>query len=196
MEQTNPSKPATKIKEIVAGINLVECDYRVKVPVFEDEVVKRAVFVDEQVKVPVGFDKIVNALALDISEKIIQNVIAKLDERLEKAIESRLTEIKYPKLVEELKVTQVPVNVDKPVYVDVEVKRPVFVDHEVINPVKKDVEVVNAIIIDKPVMNCIVEDIRVTNAIIKDVEVERAVIREKVVEVIHKQCLDAKGNPL
>jgi len=51
-------------------------------------------------------------------------------------------------------------------------------------------------VIDKAVINAVVNEVMVTNAIIKDVEVERAVVREKVVNVIHKQCFDSKGNPL
>jgi len=137
-----------------------------------------------------------DGLALELSDKILAGVLAKLDEKLASAIDARLTEIKYPKLIEEVKVTEVPITVDKPVYVDVEVSRPIYVDKEIINPITKDVEVINAVIIDKPVINCIVEDIRVTNCIVKDVEVDRAVIREKTIDVVHKNCFDPKGNPL
>ena len=196
MEQTNPTKKPTTIHEVMGSVKIVESEFAVKVPIFEDEVVKRAVFVDEQIKVPVGFDKVINLLAIELSDQILAKLMAKLDEKLASAIDTRLTEIKYPKLIEELKVTEIPVTVDKPVYKDVEISRPVYIDKEIINPVTKDVEVVNAVIIDKPVLNCIVEDIRVTNAIIKDVEVERAVVREKIVEVIHKTCLDAHGKPI
>ena len=196
MNQTNPVKAPTKITEIIAGINLVECPYEVKVPVFTEVTVEKPIFKDKQIDVPQGFDKVVNLLALDLAEKVVQHVIAKLDERLEKAIETRLKEISYPKLVEKVTVTEVPISVDRAVFKDVTVERPIFVDKEVINPVRKDVEYVNAVIIDKPVINAVIEDIRVTNAIVKDVEVERAVIREKTIDVIHKNCFSADGKPL
>lgn len=196
MNQTNPQQKADAIYEVIGAIKLIKSEYQVKVPVFKDVEVERPIFKDKQIEIPVGFDKIINALALDLAEKAVQHVIVKLDERLEKAIDSRVKEIVYPKLVEKLHITEVPVNVEKPVYKDVEIERPVFVDKEVINPVRKDVEVVNAVIIDKPVINAVIEDIRVTNAIVKDVEVERAVIREKTIDVVHKNCFDAKGNAL
>jgi hypothetical protein len=184
MEQTNPQKKATSITEVVGHVKIVECDLEVQRPVFKDVSVDRPIFKDKQVDIPTGFDK------------VVQHVISKLDERLEKAIDSRMKEVVYPKLVEQLKVTEVPVSVERPVFKDVEVQRPVFVDKEVINPVKKDVEVINAVIIDKPVFNAIVEDVRVTNAIVKDVEVERAIIREKTIDIIHKNCFSADGKPL
>jgi len=185
-----------KETEVIGGFKLIQTevkvkspvfeDYPVKVPVFQNVEVKVPVFVDEPIKVPTGLEETINALTLSIAEKILNKVQAGLKEAMDKAIDERIKEIKYPKLVEELKVN----------YVDVQVDRPVFKNVEVINPIRKDVEVTNAIIIDKPVLNAVIEDIRVTNAIIKDVEVERAVVREKTIEVIHKQCLDSKGNPL
>ena len=196
MEQINPAKNPTTITEVVGHVKIVESDLEVLRPVFKDVDIDRPVFKDKQIDVPVGFDKIVNLLASEISEKIIRNVLAKLDERLENAISTRVTSITYPKMIEELMVTKKDVTVDNPVYKDVVVERPVFVDKEVINPVRKDVEVINAVIIDKPVFNAVVEDVRVTNAIVKDVEVERAVIREKTIDVIHKNCFSADGKPL
>jgi hypothetical protein len=196
MEQSNPVKKPTKVTEIIAGINLIECPYEVKVPVFTEVSVEKPVFKDKQIDVPSGFDKVVNLLALDLAEKVVKHVIAKLDERLESAISTRLTSVTYPKMIEELMVTKKDVQVDNLVYKDVVVERPIFVDKEVINPVKKDVEVVNAVIIDKPVINAVIEDVRVTNAIVKDIEVERAVIREKTIDVIHKNCFSADGKPL
>ena len=196
MNQENPKKSPVKITEIIAGINLIEVPYEVKVPQFKDVEIDRPVFKDKQIDVPVGFDKVVNLLAIELSEKVVKHVIAKLDERLENAISTRLTSVTYPKLIEELIVTKVPVNVEVPVYKDVEIQRPVFVDKEVINPVRKDVEVVNAVIIDKPVFNAVVTDINVTNAIVRDLEVERAIIREKTIDIIHKNCFSQDGKPL
>lgn len=196
MEQINPKKAATKITEIVAGINLVEIPFEVRVPIFIDEEVKRPVFIDEQIKVPAGWDKVINALALEISEKVIKHCLERLDKSLQEAISARISEIKIPRVIEELTVNYKDISMDRPVYVDIQVQRPIFIDHEIINPVKKDIEVFNAIIIDKPVINAVIDDVRVTNAIVKDVEVERAVIREKTIDVIHKNCFSQDGKPL
>ena len=196
MIQQNSVKSKTELTEIIGGFKLITQEVEVKVPVFVEQEVKVPKFVDQQIQIPTGFDKVVNLLAIELSEKVVQHVIAKLDERLEKAIETRLKEISYPKLVEKVTVTEVPISVDRAVFKDVTVERPIFVDKEVINPVRKDVEYVNAVIIDKPVINAVIEDIRVTNAIVKDVEVERAIIREKTIDVIHKNCFSADGKPL
>ena len=194
MQATNGNKPGVKVTEIIGGLKVVTSDVEVQVPVFVPYEVKQPVFIAEEVKVPTGWDKLSDAMAADIYEKVLARLLSGLDGQLEKAIKGRLDTIKVPKLVEELVVTYKDVAVERPIFTDVAVDRPVFKDVEVINPVRRDVEVVNALVIDKPVINCIIEDVRVKNAIIKDVEVERAVIREKVVEVVHKTCLDAKGN--
>ena len=197
MNQTNPNDGKTKEIQIVAGLKVVETEYRVKSAVFEDEIVKRPVFVEHEVKVPVGFDKIVNELALEISKTVIAITEAALNKQI-KMLEDKIQTLSNIKTEEKLIVKHIPVDVEKPNFVvrDIAVERPVYVDKEIINPVLKNVDVTNAIVIDKAVTNCVVTDIRVTNAIIKDVEVERAVIREKVIDVIHKQCFDERGNAL
>lgn|SRR3990167_10392219 len=196
MEQNSPSKKTTTITEITSGLKVVESEYTVKVPVFEDIIIQRPIFqdieikspkfIDEQIKIPSGFDEVINSLALSISEKVFSKIEAILNERLSKAIDERLTEIKYPKLIEELKITEIPVTIERFNYVD----------KEIINPVLKNVTVENAVITDKPVLNAIITDVRVNNCIIKEVEVINAVIREKVIEVVHKSCYDDKGNSL
>lgn len=196
MEQRNQQENRVVEREIIAGIKLVETQVRVNVPVFEDYPVKRPVFQDEVIKIPTGYDTVINALTLDISDKILANVLKKLDEKLASAIDERIKEIKVPKITEELVVKYKDVEVEKPVFKDVDVSRPNYIDKEVTNPILKDVEVINAIPIDKTVINAIVKDVQVTNAIIRDVEVERAIIREKVIDVIHKNCFDEKGNAL
>ena len=197
MQQTNP--PPSEIKEtlVVGSIRLLEQPFKVKTPVFEDEIVKRAIFVDHEVKVPVGYDKVVNELALEISKSVMAIIKVEMDKQT-KMLEEKIALLRNIKTEEEVILKTKEVIVEKPVYKDVtiEVIRPVYVDKEVINPILKNVEVENAIIIDKAVTNAVITDIRVTNAIIKDVEVERAVIREKVIEVIHKNCLDSAGNPI
>ena len=196
MEQRNTLHDRVKEVEVVSGIKVIQTEYSVKVPVFEEVIVERPVFKDKQIEIPAGFDRVINAISLELADKITANVLAKVDDLLQKAIQDRLTSITYPKLIEEVKVNYIPVSVEKPIFKDVEVERPIFIDKPIINPIPKDVEVTNAVIIDRPVINAMIEDVRVTNAIIKDVEVERAVVREKVVEVIHKTCLDSKGNRL
>jgi len=196
MQQTNP--PPSEVKEsiVVGSIRLQEIPFKVKSPVFEDVVVKVPKFVEEQVIIPVGFDKIVSTLALDITKAVLANVEKMIIDKLDKAIDERVKEIKTPKFVEELVITHKDVNIDRPVYKDVEIDRPLFVDKEVVNPILKNVEIINAVIVDQTVINAVIVDQTMTNAIIKDVEVERAVIREKVVDVIHPRYLDLKGNPL
>lgn len=196
MIQSNGSSNGTQVTEILGGIKLVTSELEVKVPKFVDYEVKQPIFVAEQVNVPTGWDRVTNAIALELSEKITDKVLELVQARLDLAIKDRLDTVRVPKVVEELKVTYKDIAVDRPIFTDITVDRPVFKDKVIINPVTKDVEVINALIIDKPVINAVIDDIRVTNAIIKDVEVERAVIREKIVEVVHKNCLDAKGNPL
>lgn len=198
MNQINPSvQTRVSETEVVAGLKVVTTEYRVKAAVFEDEVVKRPVFVDEIIKVPVGYDKVINELALEISKSVIAITEQVLNKQI-KMLEEKIEALSNIRTQEKLVIIDVPVDVEKPNYVtkDVIVERVVMIDKQVINPVLKDVEVINPIIIDKAVTNSVITDIRVTNAIIKDVEVERAVIREKVVEIIHKNCFDEKGNAL
>ena len=102
MEQRNQQENRVVEREIIAGIKLVETQVKVNVPVFEDYIVKKPVFVDEPIKIPTGYDTVINALALEISDKIMVNVLKQLDEKLSKAIDSRISEIKSPKIVEEL----------------------------------------------------------------------------------------------
>ena len=197
MQQTNPTNGSVTENIVVGSIKVIETAYKVRQPVFEDEIVKRPIFEDYVVKVPVGYDAVVNELALEISKGVMAIVELGISKQL-KMLEEKIASLSNINTKEEVIIKTREVEVEKPVYKDVEVQvtRPVYVDKEVINPVLKDTEIVNSIVIDKAVTNCVVTDIRVTNAIIRDVEVERAVIREKVIEVIHKNCFDEKGNPL
>lgn len=197
MQQINPTTD-NKVQEveILAGIKLVRTEVRVQTPVFEEVTIQKPKFEEVVVKVPVGFDKVANDMALEISKTVLALVETQLNQKLDRIIDDKLASLKNVKIVEEVTVNHRDVEVERPVYKDVEVSVPKFVDKEVINPVLKDVTVTNAILVDKAVTNAIVQDVRVTNAIITDVEVERAVIREKVIEVLHKTCLDQNGNPL
>ena len=186
MEATSNGKRITE-REIVAGLKVIETEYRVERPVYEDVVVQRAVFEDKKVEVPVGLEETIKELAKQIYDKLE----AQIDGLLAKAITKRIAEIEQPKVVYKDFV------IEKPIFrqVDVPVDRVKFVDREVINPV----------IVDK----------QVTNAVIKDVEVERPVYKERVVPVpkfeeviiqkpkwvdkevtaIHLKYVDPKGNP-
>jgi len=196
MNQSNPQEGKTKEINVVAGLKVIETEYRVKSAVFEDEIVKRPIFVEEKVKVPTGWDSVINELALEISKAVIAIVESSTNKQL-KLLEDKIASLRNVKTEEEVVLKTKEVEVEKPVYknVDVEITRPVYVDKEVINPILKNVDVTNAIVIDKAVTNAVITDVRVTNSIIKDVEVERAVIREKVIDVIHPRYLNMKGEP-
>lgn len=196
MNHVNPTKDKTEITEVVGGIKVITSEFKVKVPIYEEEVVKRPVFIDTPVQVPTELKEALQEMAQALSIGIMEQVTKIVKEELAKAIDERISTIKAPRIVEELQVVYKEVPVERAVITDVEIERPIFVNKPIINPIMKDVEVVNAVIVDQAVTNAVISDIRVTNAIIKDVEVERAVIREKVIEVIHKQCMDEKGNPL
>lgn len=195
MEHVNPPQSKVKEIEVVSGLKVVQTEYAVKVPVFVEYELKQPVFVAEEIKIPSGWDKVINALALEICEKVLGHLKPMVVEKVDEAIKGRIDTIKHPKIVEELNVIKKDVYIDNPIFNDVKIDRPTFVDKEIVNPVLKNVEVVNAVILDKAVINSVIEDKVVTNAIIKDVDVERAIIREKVVDVIHPRYLDLQGNP-
>ncbi len=198
MQQVNGSSGnAVKITDVVGGIKLVTTEVKVDVPVYEEVTVKVPKFEEQIVKVPVGMDDLINKLALEMSKSAIAIIEAASKKQLA-LLEEKIASLRNIKTQEDVVLKTREVEVEKPVFIDkpIQVDRVVMVDRQVINPILKNVEVTNAIVIDKAVTNCIVNDIRVTNAIIKDVEVERAVIREKIIEVIHKQCMDEKGNSL
>ena len=195
MQQHNPPQDKVKEIQIVAGLKVVETEYRVKVPVFDEVHIDKPIFKDKEIEIPVGWDKVINELTLKIADSVMSNLELVIGARLDRAIDQRIKEITYPKLVEELKVSYKDVAVDRPVFTDVSVDRPIFKDYEIKNPVVKDVEVINAVIADKTVINAVIVDKQMTNAIIKDVEIERAIIREKVIDVIHPRYLKLNGDP-
>lgn len=195
MQQHNPSKDKVEEINVVSGIKIIQTEYKVKAPVFEDVIVERPVFIEKKIEIPSEWDKVIQEITLKISDKLMDNIELVLSARLDHAIDQRIKEIKSPKIVEEVTIVTREINVEKPVYVDIEVQRPVFKDYEVKNPITKDVEVINAVIADKTVINAVIIDRQMTNAIIKDVEVERAIIREKVIDVIHPRYLKMDGTP-
>lgn len=194
MHQEQPVINETKETLVIGSIRLMETPYKVRVPVFEDITIERPTFVEKKVEIPVGFSEVINQLALELSKAVLDITMQGMKKQVD-MLEKKVAELSNVKTEEKLVITEKPVEIEKPVYKDklIEVDKVVYVNKEVINPVLKDTEVVNAIIIDKAVTNAVVTDVRVTNAIIKDVEVERAIIREKVIEVIHKTCLNEQG---
>ena len=195
MQQTNPAPEKTREIQIVAGLKVVETEYRVQVPVFTEVQIDKPVFVETPLAVPTEWDKTIEEMTHRIADKIMDKIELVLSARLDRAIDQRIKEIKSPKIVEELNIIHKDVNVERPIFTDVKVDRPVFVDYEIKNPIVKDVEVINAVVVDRTVVNAIITDQKMTNAIIKDVEVERAVIRDKVLDVIHPRYLKLNGEP-
>ena len=157
-------------------VKIVEVPYSVQVPVFKEVVVDVPKYVDFPVQVPTGYEAIIDALAYRISDKIYsmvqERVIKDLSGALDKVLDERLTQVRVPKIIEEVKVNERVIEVERVTFKDVEVERPIFQDKVIINPILKNVEVTNPVLVDKPVLNCIITDINVTNAIIKEVEVE------------------------
>jgi hypothetical protein len=194
-KQINPAPDKVKETTIVGSIKVIETEYQVKSPVFQDVVVERPIFVDKKIEIPSEWDKVIDELTHRIADRLMDKVELVLGARLDRAIDQRIKEIKSPKIVEELVINKINVDVQHPVFTDIEVQRPVFKEYEVKNPVIKDVEVINAVIVDRTVINSIITDQKITNAIITDVPVERAVIREKVVDVIHPRYLKLNGEP-
>lgn len=197
MNQTQPIINETKETLVIGSIRLMETPFKVKVPVFEDVKVERPIFTERKIEVPTGWSEVINQLALELSKAVLDITLQGMNKQIA-MLEAKVASLSNVKTEEKLILKEKLVEVEKPVYKDklIEVDKVVLKDVVVINPVLKNEEVINAVIIDKAVTNAVVTDVRVTNAIIKDVEVERAIIREKVVEVIHKTCLDEKGNQL
>jgi len=182
---------AEAVKEVVSSIKVVESIYRVDRPVFKDVTIDRPVFKDKVVEVPVGIE----ALITELVDTIASRVLIKLDEKLAKAIDERISTIKAPKVIEEVSVVYKEVLLDKPIYKDVEVSRPVYVDKEILNPIIKDVPVINAKIEDVTVINAVLQDRVVINPKFEDVVIQKPKFVDKEVTVISLKYVDMKGNP-
>src|SRR3990167_8571212 len=155
MEQTNPPKKSIVIHEVVGSVRIVESEMAVKVPVFEDIKVERPIYVDTPIQIPTGFDEIANELTERISVKILDKIMTVIGARLDKAIDERISSIKSPKIVEEVKITYKDIEIERPKFIDTEVSRPTYVEKEVITCVIKEV----------PVTHCKIEEVTVINAI-------------------------------
>lgn len=195
MHNVQPPNSSVKETMIISGLKVVEMEYKVQKPVYEEVIVKVPNFVPEDVKVPTGTDVLAKRIANMISDEVLKQILSKLDEKLSEAINERISTIKAPHIVEEIIIKTKEIEVEKPVFKDVEISKPVYKEEEIIKPVIKYQEVINAVIKDKEVINAIIVDQKVTNAIIEDVDVERAVIRERVLDVIHPRYLNLQGKP-
>jgi hypothetical protein len=125
--------------------------------VYVDYEVPVAKFVDKKIEVPVGYDSVINEIALEISTNIYKHLEEMMSTKMTAMIDARLKEVVVPKIIE-----REVINIKN---VDVPIDRPVF----------KDVPITNAIITDKQVTNAIITDKIVINAVIEDVEVKSAV---------------------
>ena len=179
--------------KVVSSINVIEKDYQVDRPVFNNVVVDRPIFKDKEIEIPTGWNVVIDRLTTTISDSILNKVLKVIDERVSKSIEGRLKEIEAPKIIwkEELKVITKEVTVEKPVYKNVEVKNAVLVDVKVNNAVVTDVLVTNAKIKDVEVTNAIVKDVEVKNAVIMNIPVTNAILVDKEVEVIRPKYVNA-----
>lgn len=189
VEKTEKSKSAVSITHIVGGIRVVETEYRVNKPVFEDFKVDRPVYVDKKIEIPVGMQDALERLATMVTDK----VLAKLDEKLADAITKRVSDIEVPKIV--YKVVEELVQVERPTYKDVEVIRPTFIDKEIINPVLVDKEITNAVVKDVEVERPVFKDRVVIQPIFEDVKIDKPVFVDKEIVVIHPKYVDMKGIP-
>ena len=196
METSNNISPVTE-RNVIAGLKVIETEYRVLRPAFEEVKIDRPVYVDKQIDVPVGFENVLKYFADQIAQKAAEKCVEIITGRLDKAIDARIKEIELPKITykEELHVTQI----------DKEVVNAVIRDQEVINSVIRNQEVINAVIIDKPVVNAVIEDVKMQNAVIEDVFVKNAVvtevpvvnakIRDIIVEAVNIKWLKPDGTP-
>jgi len=183
----------TNQREIVAGIKVVESTYRVDKPQFVDVIVERPIFKEKQIDIPIGMDKMVIAIADDITDKVLKL----LDAKLSSAIDARIKEIEVPKIIqrEEFNIITKDVHVNNAVITDVPVANAVLQDHIVKNPIIEDISVTNAIITDQSVMNVVLKDRIVINPIFEDVVIQRPKFVDKEIVVIHPKYIDMKGNP-
>ena len=178
-------------REIVAGFRVVELEYKVHRPVYEDIKVERPIYTEKQVEVPVGIEKTFEEIGERIAKNITDKLILEMDRRLSEAIDKRIKEIQVPIIIyrEEERI------VEKPLFKDVEVERPRFLDKEIINPILKDVEIVNALVKNVEIERAVFKDRVVINPVFQDVEIKKPVFVEKEIVVIHPKYIDMKGNP-
>lgn len=186
-------KSKTTKKTVVAGLEVIEAEYRVDKPVYKDKEVDVPVYKEVPVEVPVGLDKALIKMAERISNEVLARVTEYLNQKLDKAIDERISKITVPQIV--YKKEEKIVEVEKVSYKEVEVKKPKFVDKEVINPVLKDKEVINAKIKDVEVLNAILQDRVVIQPKFEEVVIKRPKYIDKDIVVIHPKYIDMKGNP-
>ena len=189
--ETGTNGKKTTQREIIAGVRVLESEYKVQRPVFEDVKIERPVYVDKKVERPVGMSAVIDSIVEEISTALVEKCLNKLDDKLVAAIDKRVREIEVPKIVyvEEVR------TIDKPVFRDVDVINPVLVDREVLNPVLTNVEVKNAVIKDVEVEKPVYKERIVIQPKFEEVVIQKPKWVDKEVTAIHIKYVDPKGNP-
>lgn len=187
----------SKEREVIAGIKIIESEYRVSKPIYEEKIVSVPKYVERQVEIPSGIEHMVIALAESIAVKTLDKCLSLLDEKLAKAIEERVKEIVVPKITykEELNI----------ITKDVPVTNAVITDKQVINAIINDKDIINPILIDKKMINPIFKDVVierptyqdriVINPKFEDIVIQKPKFVEKEIVVIHPKYIDMQGNP-
>ena len=191
--QTGNNGIKTNEREVIAGIKVIETEYRITKPIFEEIKVDRPIFVDKRIEIPVGWDRVINELALEISSKILEKVESTLAAKLDKAIDTRIRQIEVPTII--YKTEERIINVDKPVYKDVSIERPIYTDKEIINPILVDKNIVNPVFEDVPVERPVFKDRIVIQPKFEEVIIHKPKFVDKEITVIHPKYIDMKGNP-
>jgi len=201
MEQTNNGHKVRE-REVIAGVKGIETEYRVKKPILEDVTIMRPKFVEKIVEVPVGMEKVIDGIAIDIYERLVKHIGDSMDAKLEKimdkriaelndAINKRITEVKVPKTV----YIEKEVVIAKPVFKEVLIEKPVYKDREVVNPILVNKKVINPVFEDVTVDRPVFKEHVVPKPVFEDVIIQKPVYREKEVTVISLKYVDLKGIP-
>jgi len=180
-------------REIVAGVKVIETEYRVQRPIFEDVIIEKPVYANKQIEVPVGIEKTLDSMAVILYERIMEKISATLDKKLADAIDKRIKEIEVPEII--YKKEEKIISVEVPVFKDIEIERPVFKDREILNPILKDVEVTNAVLKDIEVEKPVFKERVVIQPIFEEVVIEKPKFIQKEITVISPKYIDMKGNP-
>lgn len=178
------------VKEVVSSIKVIEQEYRVHRPIFEDIKIERPIYTEKKIEVPVGINELINELCSIIAKNVVSKVLDELDIKLKSAIDLRIKEIQVPVI----KYVETEKSVEVPKYKDIEIERVKFIDKEVINTILVDKHVINPIFEDVNVERPIFQDRVMINPKFEDVIIQKPKFVEKEIPVIHIKYLDMKGN--
>src|SRR3990167_8157976 len=98
-ETGSKSTVKTHETEIISGIKVIESEYRVERPVFEDVKIQRAVFEEKKINIPVGFEEVASEIAEVVAKKIVEKMTERFDQILDKVITNRVKEVEVPKII-------------------------------------------------------------------------------------------------